>query len=378
MKRFKQILSLIFAVIMLLTAVPMQSITAVDEKSIEISAVEFADDMPISMKYVEFIKDDQDCGNIVPMGVYGAMDYELDITFSDGDKVLLSEIFEKDEISSLSGPNIFVNYDECYNAILNDEETVNVYVELKMRANEKDLTYECTLQKKIVPGIIKSMEPITILPSVIYGCDITHNSYWIPDLYDVYEKHLFKAEFYDGTEAFVECGKEKDKVNLDFEHGGDVYEVSSWVTFTFYDEIIFKKVELVERYKEVELVDCKFVDGKPEEISFKLYRTDGAVESYTETVDINRMGYTDLNRIYGYDVGIYYGNSGSSFKTDDKLYVEFYIGKITDKLFFAPEDVCSCKICHYKGIKFIYFSIISLFWKLLNINQYCDCGMEHW
>ena len=145
MKRFKQILSLIFAVIMLLTAVPMQSITAVDEKSIEISAVEFADDMPISMKYVEFIKDDQDCGNIVPMGVYGAMDYELDITFSDGDKVLLSEIFEKDEISSLSGPNIFVNYDECYNAILNDEETANVYVELKMRANEKDLTYECTL-----------------------------------------------------------------------------------------------------------------------------------------------------------------------------------------------------------------------------------------
>ncbi len=374
MKKIKQTLSLILAVLMLITAVPMQSITAVDEKSIEVSAVEFVDDMPISMKYVEFIKHDQDCESMVPMGVYGTMDYVLDITFSDGRKVRLSAADDSVDVSI----SVLVDYDECRDAILNGDDTVNVYIYLY----RESLYYECTLQKKIVPGIIKSMEPITILPSVIYGCDITHNSYWIPDLYDVYEKHLFKAEYYDGTVAFVECGKEKDKVNLDFEHGGywedDVYEVSSWVTFTFYDEIIFKNVELVECYKEVELVDCKFVDSKLEEISFKLYRTDGAMESYTETVDVNRMGYTDLNRIYGYDVGIYYGNSGSSFKTDDKLYVELCIGKITDKLFFAPEDVCSCKICHYKGIKFIYFSIISLFWKLLKINQYCDCGMKHW
>lgn len=376
MRNIKQFLSLILAVLMIFTAVPMQSITAVDEKSIEISAVEFADDMPISMKYVEFIKDDQDCESMVPMGVYGTMDYELDITFSDGRKVRLSTVDDSADASI----SVLVDYDECRDAILNGDDTVNVYIYIYLY--RESLYYECTLQKKIVPGIIKSMEPITILPSVIYGCDITHNSYWIPDLYDVYEKHLFKAEYYDGTEAFVECGKEKDKVNLYFERGGywedDVYGVSSWVTFTFYDEIIFKNLELVECYKEVELVDCKFVDGKPEEISFKLHRTNGAVENYTKTMDVNGMGYTYLNRIYGYDVKIYYGNSGSSFKTDDKLYVEFYIGKITDKLFFAPEDVCSCKICHYKGIKFIYFSIISLFWKLLNINQYCDCGMKHW
>lgn len=376
MKKTKQFLSFILAVLMIFTAVPMQSITAVDEKSIEISAVEFADDMPISMKYVEFIKDDQDCESMVPMGVYDTMDYELDITFSDGRKVRLSTAdYSADALIS-----VLVDYDECCDAILNGDDTVNVYIYIYLY--RESLYYECTLQKKIVPGIIKSMEPITILPSVIYGCDITYNSYGIPDLYDVYKKHFFKVEYYDGTEAFVECGKEKDKVNLVFERFGywedDVYGASSWVTFTFYDGIIFKNVELVERYKEVELVDCKFVDGKPEEISFKLYRTDGAVESYTKTIDVNGMGYTDLNRIYGYDVKIYYGNTGSSFKTDDELYVEFYIGKITDKLFFAPEDVCSCKICHYKGLKYVYYTIISFFWKMFRVNEYCDCGVKHW
>ena len=99
MKKIKQTLSLILAVLMLITAVPMQSITAVGEKSIEVSAVEFVDDMPISMKYVEFIKHDQDCESMVPMGVYGTMDYVLDITFSDGRKVRLSAADDSVDVS---------------------------------------------------------------------------------------------------------------------------------------------------------------------------------------------------------------------------------------------------------------------------------------
>ena len=121
MKKMKKVLSLALVLIMLLSAMPMQSF-ALSLKPLKITGVEFANDNPISMKYVA-------ANNWIGFSPldggyfeYNDTFYDFYVYFSDGDKVLFSEIFDKkDEISSFSGPNLFVNYDECYNAILNDE-----------------------------------------------------------------------------------------------------------------------------------------------------------------------------------------------------------------------------------------------------------------
>ena len=165
----KKVFSLALVLIMLLSAMPMQSF-ALSLKPLKITGVEFANDNPISMKYVNA---NSGWGEKVSLeeDYFDTVDtfYDFYVYFSDGDKVLYSEIFEKDEISGMSLPSLRVDYDECYNAILNDEETVNVYVNLKMRANKKDLTYECTLQKKIVPYIVRNMKPVTALPTQVYS-----------------------------------------------------------------------------------------------------------------------------------------------------------------------------------------------------------------
>ena len=53
MKKMKKTLSLVLAVIMLLTAVPVQSFALFDNLNPTVVKVEFADDLPISNQHVQ-------------------------------------------------------------------------------------------------------------------------------------------------------------------------------------------------------------------------------------------------------------------------------------------------------------------------------------
>lgn len=363
----KKVISLALVLIMLLSAMPIHSF-ALSFKPLKITGVEFANDNPISMKYVNA---NSGWGEKVSLeeDYFDTVDtfYDFYVYFSDGDKVLFSEIFDKkDEISSLSGPNLFVNYDECYNAILNDEEMVNVYVNLEMRANKKDLTYECTLQKKIVPYIVRNMKPVTALPTQVYS-DMNGT--------EAFGGAQFEVEYYGGTKEIVTCGYDAGMVLAPGSYG--FYESSS---FAYLDGYYYHEFEEIEPlYTAVKIDDCKFADNKLKEVTFTLTKNDGTTEQYTRILDIDINDYDyEVEKINGYDVDIYYSNHWPTFTSDGEFKVSIYIGENSDEVVFEPEDVCSCKICHYKGIRYIYFSIIDKIWKLFRINKYCVCGSENW
>ena len=360
MNKLKKILSLVLVLIMLVSAMPMQSF-ALSLKPLKIIGVEFANDNPVSMKYVN---SNSYWGDNVSLdgNYFDVVEnfYDFYVYFSDGDKVLLSEIFEKDEISSLSGPNLFVNYDECYNAILNDEETVNVYVNLEMRANKKDLTYECTLQKKIVPYIVRNIRPVTALPTQVYS-----------DMYgtEAFGGAQFEVEYYGGTKEIVTCGYDAGMVYGFYESG----------SFAYLDGYYYHEFEVIDPlYTAVKIDDCKFADSHLKEVSFTLTKNDGTTEQYTKTMDIGVYDDVDLGKINGYNIDISFGNSVPTFTSDDEFDVDIYVGRNYDEVTFEPEEVCECEICHYKGIRYIYFYIISQICKIFRINEYCGCGSENW
>lgn len=42
-----------------------------------------------------------------------------------------------------------------------------------------------------------------------------------------------------------------------------------------------------------------------------------------------------------------------------------------------PEGGCSC-MCHQTGFMKVIYFLVSLIWKLIGANKYCDCGIEHY
>ena len=366
MNKLKKILSLVLVLIMLVSAMPMQSF-ALSLKPLKITGVEFANDNPISMKYVNA---NSGWGEKVSLeeDYFDTVDtfYDFYVYFSDGDKVLYSEIYEKDEISGMSLPSLRVDYDECYNAILNDEETVNVYIDLYLHTNKKDLTYECTLEKKIVPYIVRNMKPVSELPTQVYS-----------DMYgtEAFGGALFEVEYYGGTKEIVTCGYGEGMVFAPGEYG--FYESNS---FAYLDAYYYHEYEKIDPlYTAVKIDDCEFADNKLKEVTFTLTKNDGTTEQYTRNLDIDINDYDyEVEKINGYDVVIYYSNYWPTFTSDGEFKVSIYIGENSDEVVFEPEDVCSCKICHYKGIRYIYYYMIDQIWKLFRINQYCVCGSENW
>lgn len=370
MKKMKKVISLALVLIMLLSAMPMQSF-ALSLKPLKITGIEFANDNPISMKYVNA---NSGWGEKVSLeeDYFDTVDtfYDFYVYFSDGDKVLFSEIFEifdkKDEINGYSYA-ITVDYDECYNAILNDEETVNVYITLNLYTDNRNPDeYNCTLQKEIVPYIVKNMKPITELPTQVYS-----------DMYgtEAFGGAQFEVEYYGGTKEIVTCGEEEGMVLPPCDYL--MYHSDS---FNYLDDYYYHEYEKIDPlYTAVKIDDCKFADNKLKEVTFTLTKNDGTTEQYTRILDIGVDDYDyEVEKINGYDVDIYYSNDWPTFTSDGEFDVDIYVGGNYDEVTFEPEEVCECKICHYKGIRYIYFYIISQIWKIFRINEYCGCGSENW
>ena len=369
MNKFKKIFSLVLVLIMLVTALPLQSF-ALSLKPLSITGVEFANDNPVSMNYVQnnygFFG-----GNVsLDEGYfnYNEKFYDFYVNFSDGDKVLFSEIFEqKDEITGYSGPHITVNYDECYNAILNDEETVNVYFDLNLHTeNGKDIEYQCTLKKAIVPCIVKRIKPVTELPTQVYS-DM--------DMKDAFAEAQFEVEYYGGKKEILSCGDGTDMVAPPLYFGW--YETDS---FCYLDAYYYHEYEEIDPlYTNVKIDDCKFADNRLKEVTCTLTKADGTTEQYTSAADINVDDWhCELGKVNGYTVELYYSDIYPTFASETEFEVNVDVGQNSDFVYYDADDVCECKICHGKGLKYIYYRIMAVIWKVFRIKEYCACGTWHW
>lgn len=369
MKKTKQFLSLILAALMIFTAVPIQGF-AFRLKPLEITGVEFETDTPISMRNVE----NQNVDGISKLFTNFMLDsnkkyYNFYVQFSDGDKVLYSDILsKKDEINKYSEPEVYVKYDECCDALANNKEYVNVYIELLLYTkNNKTIEYSCIIDKKIVPNIIKEINPTTKLSDKVCS-DLSYDDRF-PDV-------QFEVEYYDGKKEIIGCGYNLNEV---LSGHSVILNKIGVAEFMYYDASYIHTYDLIDPlYTDVKLDNCKFDSSHLKEVTFALTKNDGTIEQHTKALDIGVYEDANLGKIDGYTVDIDFYNSEVEFSSDGKFEVRICIGKNEDIAVLAPEDVCSCKICHYKGLKYIYCTIVSFFWKMFRVNEYCDCGVKHW
>ena len=88
--------------------------------------------------------------------------------------------------------------------------------------------------------------------------------------------------------------------------------------------------------------------------------------------------YPDLGKINGYRVYVNLYDNYPTFLFDAEFEVNISIGENWETVLYDAEDVCECKVCHGKGLKYIYYRIMAVIWKLFRINEYCACGTWHW
>ena len=139
MKKFKQIFSLILAMLMLITAVPMQSFAAFDFFYPTVDKIEYAKDVkPLSYKEIIAQSKESDDGY-----VYNFFDAGYNVYFSDGKK------FENVNYSIMGYKGVevivlteVINVAECTEAINQGKTTVNVDVNVSVAYRGRPTVYK--------------------------------------------------------------------------------------------------------------------------------------------------------------------------------------------------------------------------------------------
>lgn len=388
MKRFKQTLSLILAVIMLLTAVPMQSFAAFDFFYITIDELEYAGAVaPISYKSVVSQKTSEDDEYAF---FYDNPNY--DITLSDG-KAFENEwgIVNYKSIRSISFIER-INIDDCIKAYEQGKKTVNVEVEAFIQyVNNKYNAQTFTLERSLVKEIVKNITLVDTLP------EIKENDYNI-NFNFVGKK--FEIEYADGTKKVAAV----EETDVDFLLDGESISISNDDKY-YYDEVTGEKVyytgitvEFIDattiinkqvhtcNYSSIELLDYSFNDdAKLVSVTYRLTYKDGNVIEKTcafdEESEVDTHGYTTVDTVDGYDVKVRVHISPAVFRQNSYCFVEIIYGLdgwnlINSECIYDFTEICDCR-CHKSGIIYLFNQIVFKFQEIFGIETECKCGAYH-
>ena len=123
MKKLRRILATTFAILMLMSIVPLQSFAALSLINPEIKSVKFDEGVMISMKEIEKLHDvlnediivlQNDRDPYASMPASGFYYDNLIVSFSNGKTVELDRLFDEiPSTTSYSGPKFNVSYEDC-------------------------------------------------------------------------------------------------------------------------------------------------------------------------------------------------------------------------------------------------------------------------
>ena len=388
MKKIKQTISIILAILMLITAVPMQSFAAFDFFYITIDELEYAGEVsPISYKSVVSQKTSEDDEYAF---FYDNPNY--DITLSDG-KAFENKwgIVNYKSIRSISFIER-INIDDCIKAYEQGKKTVNVEVEAFIQyANNKYNAQTFTLERSLVKEIVKNITFVDTLP------EIKEDDYNI-NFNFVGKK--FEIEYADGTKKvaaveetdvdFLLDGESisisnDDKYYYDGATGEKVYYTGITVEFIDAITIINKQVHTCN-YSSIELLDYSFNDdAKLVSVSYRLTYKDGNVIQKTcafdEDSEVDTYGYTTVDTIDGYDVKVRVHISPAVFRQNSYCFVEIIYGLdgwnlINSECIYDFTEICDCR-CHRSGIIYIFNQIVFKLQEIFGKETECKCGAWH-
>ncbi len=380
----KKIISLILAVIMLFSAVPMQSFAL----GAELEKVEYTDSYPISNKYVQRLAES-------PLTYPDWIEYDLmyesmyyfDLYFSNGVILNHGGYYEFDlwrcGIESFDA-ELFVDAQECQKAIDEGRSTVKATIRATLfKLGGGMEVHDFEIEKEIVDEIVRSVKPVDPAPEnhnvfnpveSFVGKDFeieyfdrkeTHTLVYDEDTFD----HRLNGEhieiWYDERENVNEetgeviCSKGFDIDYLDCE--AFIYEEAIPCPFESVDIIDYE----INRKAQLEYV--KYA------INYKDGRTVEKTNTFKEPISITEEKVIDS--IDGYDIKAYINVYDTYFWFSIKVgYSSWYMnGGLTGN----ATDVCKC-ICHKNGIAYLFSLLLIRIWQIFGIKQACECDYVHW
>lgn len=386
----KKTIALILAVIMLLSAVPMQSFAAFDWLLPEAVKIEVLDNTPISNKYVQYIASDEEMPDTFNYGLNVGVDSRYKIHLSNGRTLEVDnyELVGTDLLSGVLGSGVFlyVNSKECAEAVAEGKSTVKVSVSVYLYyTNNTIKSYHFETEKPIVEEIVKDVRLLDSMPE--------HYSKTIPAA-DFIGKR-FEVEYADGRKEILTVTK--DSEFGDYHLGNEIFYV--WYgensykdeltgETVYYEGLEFDYIDaniVLDRkfipcpYSGIEITDHK-INGKAglTELTYKLSYKDGRVleKTCTFTEPVTTEAYAVIDTVDGYDVTASVGGFGGGYT----VYIDIghYIWGIENFLEGDIKDFCDCR-CHKDGIlNYIINVFIIKIWQIFGINEYCNCGDWHW
>lgn len=388
----KKTISLILAAIMIISAVPIQSLAIFDWFYPTVEKVEFSDNIPVSNKNVQSEAYDDKTMPVELYGMDGSYDYSFRIYLSNGKVIESADFFCGEEELIKNGIAYvvctpYVKPDECAKAIVEGKNTIEVELSVMVQYLDFKGTFRhhyFSTEKELVPEIVKEIRLADTMPES-YDKDE-------PTLAFIGKK--FEVEYSDGRKEIYTL---EDKGDYNYSLGSE--PASLWyVEDEYKDEITGETVyyeglqvyyidsfSIIEKelipcpYENFEVIDHKF-DGKGHltGLTYRITYKDGNTLEKTLTFEdgLTNDEVKVIDTVDGNDIAVLYGVSDYTYWLD--VYLGHDIWEMYDNLEGDATDVCDCRCHKESALDIILTMFLTRIWEIFRIKEYCQCGYWHW
>ena len=378
----KKSISLILAVLLLLSVVPMQ-IFAAGEPILE--SVEVVDTTPISYKHIQT----QGSSYYVGMdtdSLYDISDeysYNYKLYFANGQVLNTADNIYGDELAPYGLTGYYVetlfSRKACQEAIEKGYPTVKVTVKVNLYKLSGEYEYkEFEVDRAITESIVKSINLIGDIP------DCFDNYNFRDSLYG----REFEIEFYDGRKEilafnnylgsyYINSLYQVGRQETDNETGKTVFYRD--VEMYFIDGMYRVASEKIVRvFEKIDIIDYKFDSNiNLKSIKYKVTYQDGRTVVKNESFDVavGISGEEIIGAVDGYPIYALLNVEETDYTLE--LSAGYEVWNVRDIAEGETRDICKC-ICHKNGILYLIGFFVIAFWRALSLYTYCDCGNRHY
>ena len=390
MKKMKKTISFILAVIMLLSAVPLQSLALFENLNPTVVKVEFADDLPISNQDVQNSSYDLiDKTLITGLGIGEMYDYK--VYLSNGKVLEVKDGYYEEKRPLINRIRycsvvLMVNPMECADAIAQGKETVNTEVMVMLAVkNDTIVPFTAELEKAIIPEVVKDVRLLDSMPEIGDDYDLTH----------YFEGKSFEVEYSDGEKKVYTLEKRAVEYGNEFFLGDDIAYIwsdiegytdevtgESGCTEKIIIEYIDASAAFYEKkfpcpYEKIEILDYTVGDCGVTGVTYMVTYKNGKTVGGTKTFDTIKEsdGSVVIDKIGGNEITAYISCYDEEFYFG--LWLGVYQWEMGDSVEGKTRDICGC-LCHENGIKYLISVFLRRIWEAFGIKEYCECGSFHW
>ena len=231
-------------------------------------------------------------------------EYDYEVTFTDGrKKTVESDSFIDIIDSCFFGVEGYITYEDYLEAAKGGKDTVKItyygYVYgVSLFGKEYEKEYEFDSQINAVDCVIKSITPVSGVPSVMY-----EETDYVP-----MDGAKLRIKYADGTSKIVEIKEvidEYDDVCYMFDEE-EIYVYDDWegtLYIEYIDEVYTKEISYTEHpFEKVEILNCDYDEEiGVKSIEYKITFKNGTSKEYSKTFEEGAF-YEALDYIDGYIV----------------------------------------------------------------------------